>query len=75
MDDNIARQRLLLYMAVRFGGLLIFFLGIAIMYTNIARPGGWPQVGAIIAIIGVTEAMFLPRLLKKAWDRSDQGES
>ena len=75
MDDNIARQRLLLYMAVRFGGLLIFFLGIAIMYTNIARPGGWPQVGAIIAIIGVTEAMFLPRLLKKAWDRSDQGQS
>ena len=75
MDDNIARQRLLLYMAVRFGGLLIFFLGIAIMYTNIARLGGWPQVGAIIAIIGVTEAMFLPRLLKKAWDRSDQGES
>ena len=75
MDDNIARQRLLLYMAVRFGGLLIFFLGIAIMYTNIAGPGGWPQVGAIIAIIGVTEATFLPRLLKKAWDRSDQGES
>jgi membrane protein implicated in regulation of membrane protease activity len=72
MDDNIARQRLLLYTAVRFGGLLIFFLGVAIMYTNIVRPGGWPQVGAIIAIIGVIDAMFLPRLLKKAWERSDQ---
>jgi membrane protein implicated in regulation of membrane protease activity len=72
MDDNIARQRLLLYTAVRFGGLLIFFLGVAIMYTNIVRPGGWPQVGAIVAIIGVIDAMFLPRLLKKAWERSDQ---
>jgi hypothetical protein len=72
MDDNTARQRLLLYTAVRFGGLLIFFLGVAIMYTNIVRPGGWPQVGAIIAIIGVIDAMFLPRLLKKAWERSDQ---
>ena len=74
MDDNIARQRLLLYTAVRFGGLLIFFLGVAIMYTNIVRPGGWPQVGAIIAIIGVIDAMFLPRLLKKAWDKSDQSQ-
>jgi membrane protein implicated in regulation of membrane protease activity len=72
MDDNTARQRLLLYTAVRFSGLLIFFLGVAIMYTNIVRPGGWPQVGAIIAIIGVIDAMFLPRLLKKAWERSDQ---
>jgi hypothetical protein len=74
MDDEIARQRLLLYTAVRFGGLLIFFLGVAIMYTNIVRPGGWPQVGAIVAIIGVLDAMFLPRLLKKAWDKSDQSQ-
>jgi hypothetical protein len=74
MDDNIARQRLLLYTAVRFGGLLIFFLGVAIMYTNIVRPGGWPQVGAIVAIIGVIDAMFLPRLLKKGWDKSDQSQ-
>jgi membrane protein implicated in regulation of membrane protease activity len=74
MDDNIARQRLLLYTAVRFGGLAIFLLGIAIIYTDLVRPGGWPQVGAIIAIIGVVDAMFIPRLLKKSWDRSDQGE-
>ncbi len=74
MDDNIARQRLLLYMLVRLGGLLIFFLGIAIIYTNLIRPGGWPQVGAIIAILGVIDAMFLPRLLKKAWDKGDHGE-
>jgi hypothetical protein len=72
MDDRTAHQRLLVYSLVRFGGLAIFFLGIAIIYTDIIRPGGWPQVGAIVAIMGVIDAMFAPRLLKKAWDEQDR---
>ena len=71
-DEDVARLRLLLYSLVRFGGLLIFFLGLAIMYTNLVRPGGWPQVGAIVAILGVLDAMLAPRVLKKAWDRQDE---
>ena len=39
-DDARARNRLLAYTAVRFGGLAIFFVGVAIMYTNLLRPGG-----------------------------------
>ena len=74
MDEDVARQRLLLYSLVRFGGLLIFFLGIAIMYTNLVRPGGWPQVGAIVAILGVLDAMLAPRILKRSWDRQDEQE-
>ena len=72
MDDNTARNRLLVYSLVRFGGLAIFFFGIAIMYTNVLRPGGWPQIGAIVAILGVVDAMLAPRLLKKAWDEQDR---
>lgn len=72
MDDNTARNRLLAYSAVRFGGLAIFFFGIAIIYTNLLRPGGWPQIGAIVAIMGVVDAIFAPRVLKMAWDRQDQ---
>ena len=72
MDDNTARNRLLIYSLVRFGGLAIFFFGIAIMYTNVLRPDGWPQIGAIVAILGVVDAMLAPRLLKKAWDERDR---
>ena len=72
MDDDVARQRLILYSLVRFGGLAVFFLGIAIIYTNIVREGGWPQLGAIIAIMGVIYAIFAPRILKMAWDKRDQ---
>ena len=72
MDDDVARRRLLIYSLVRFGGLIIFFLGIAIMYTNMLRAGGWPQVGAIVAILGVLDAMLTPRIIKKAWNKQDQ---
>jgi membrane protein implicated in regulation of membrane protease activity len=71
-DDTKARNRLLAYTAVRAAGLAIFFLGMAIMYTSLLRQGGWPQVGAIVAIMGVIDALFAPRLLKRAWDEQDR---
>ena len=71
-EDTRARNRLLAYTAVRFAGLVVFFLGIAVMYTNLLRPGGWPQVGAIIVILGVLDAVLAPHVLKKAWDRQDR---
>ena len=70
-DDDLWRKRLLMYSLVRFGGLAIFFVGMAIMYTNLLRQGGWPQVGAIVAILGAIDALFAPRMLKKLWDRRD----
>jgi len=70
--DEIFRKRLLIYSLVRFGGLLIFFVGLAIIYTGLLRPGGWPQVGAVVAILGVLDAFLAPRLLKKSWDDKDR---
>ena len=58
--------------ACGWSGLAIFFLGIAIVYTDLLREGGWPQVGAIIAIMGAIDAVFAPRLLKKQWDEQDR---
>jgi membrane protein implicated in regulation of membrane protease activity len=71
MDDETASKRLVLYSLVRMAGVAIFFLGIAIIYTNVLRPGGWPQVGAVFAILGVIDSFFAPRLLKKHWDTQD----
>ena len=71
-DERRFRNRLLAYMGARAAGLAVFFLGIAIIYTDLLREGGWPQVGAIVAIMGVIDALFAPRLLKKFWDEQDQ---
>ena len=64
-DDALWRKRLAIYSLVRLAGLAIFFLGIAIMYTGLLRPGGWPQVGVI-------DAMFAPRLIKRSWDAAEK---
>ncbi|HEX3423640.1 MAG TPA: hypothetical protein VHS33_09615 [Sphingomicrobium sp.] len=71
-DDSKWRTRLFLYSLVRFGGLIVFFIGLAIIYTNILRRGGWPQVGAVVAILGALDALFAPRLLKRSWDVKDR---
>ena len=73
-DENVWRRRFLAYSAVRIGGLAIFFLGLAIAYSDLIREGGWPRVGAIVAIMGVIDAVFAPRLLKRAWDEQDRRE-
>jgi hypothetical protein len=74
-DDALWRKRFFIYSVVRLGGLAIFFLGIAIAYGDLVRPGGWPQLGAIIAILGAIDTVFAPRLLKQGWDRQDRDES
>ena len=71
-DDKKARDRLIIATLARIGGLAIFFLGIAIIYTDLIRPGGWPQIGAIVVILGVIDAILAPRLVKRAWDEQDR---
>lgn len=73
MDDDDFKKRLLLYTLVRLSGLVVFFLGLAIIYTNLVRPGGSPQLGAVVAILGVLDALLAPRLLKKLWDGRNAG--
>ena len=71
-DEVLWRKRLLTYSAVRLGGLAIFFVGLAIIYTDLLREGGWPRVGAIVAIMGVIDTVLAPRMLKKLWDQQDR---
>jgi hypothetical protein len=71
-EDALWRKRLLAYSAVRLGGVAIVFLGVAIIYTNLLREGGWPRLGAIIALLGALDTLLAPRLLKKLWDREQR---
>lgn len=71
-DETKARNRLLMYSVMRLSGLAIFFMGVAIIFTDWLRPGGWPQVGAVVAILGAIDALLAPRLMKKAWDEQDR---
>jgi hypothetical protein len=69
--DDIWRKRFQLFMLARLFGVVTFLFGIAIAYTNLVRPGGWPLVGGLITIAGAIDAVFAPRLLRKMWQQED----
>ena len=71
-DEALWRRRFLIFMLARLFGTLTFLAGVAIAYSDLVREGGWPALGAIIAIIGAIDAVFAPRLLKKHWDQEDR---
>lgn len=68
-DDAMWKKRFHLFALLRLVGLAIFLLGIAIAFTGLIRPGGWPVVGAIIAMVGAVDAVIMPRILKRSWER------
>lgn len=70
-DESKWKRRFLISMLVRLASLAVFFLGIGIAYFDILRPGGWPQVGAIVAIVGALDATFAPVLLRRYWRQQD----
>ncbi len=69
-DETIWKRRFLVFMAARLAGLAIFFLGLAIAFSDLVREGGLPSVGGILAIVGVIASVSAPRVLKKIWERS-----
>lgn len=71
-DDELWQKRFQLFMAVRLVGLATFLLGLAIAFTDLVRPGGWKLLGGILVIVGVIDAVFAPRILKRGWDRLDK---
>ena len=70
--DDIWRKRFRWFLLVRMIGVGTFLLGIAIAFTGLVRPGGWPAVGALVAIAGAIDAVFAPKLLRKMWQQQDQ---
>ena len=71
-SDEVWRKRFQLFVLVRLIGVATFLLGIAIAYTDLLRPGGWPLVGGLITIAGGIDAVFAPKLLRKMWQQRDQ---
>ncbi|MEO6580131.1 MAG: hypothetical protein ABIN83_03140 [Sphingomicrobium sp.] len=68
-DEALWKRRFHLFALVRLTGVALFLLGIAIAYSNLLRPGGWPVLGAIIGIIGAMDAVIAPRILKRSWTK------
>jgi hypothetical protein len=67
-DEARARQRYLVLNAVRLSGLGLVLFGIVI--ARGVQPFDVPWVvGVIIAVAGLLEFFFLPRLMARRWKR------
>ncbi|HET9459317.1 MAG TPA: hypothetical protein VFO51_04990 [Sphingomicrobium sp.] len=73
-DEAIWKRRFHLFAAARLFGLATFLAGMAVMFTDILRDGGWPVVGAILMVMGLLDAVVAPKLMKKQWQREDESE-
>jgi hypothetical protein len=71
-NEELWKKRFQIFAAVRLFGVLTFMLGLVIAFSDLVRPGGWKLVGGILVIVGVIDAVFAPRILKRGWDRLDQ---
>lgn len=70
-DEELWRRRFQVFMLVRLFGLAVFIFGVFVIYSDLLRPGGWPALGAILAIMGALDSVFAPRLLRKIWEQQD----
>ena len=71
-DDELWRKRFQLFAAIRLFGLLTFLLGLAIAFSDLVRPGGWPLLGGRLVGIGAIDAVVAPRILKRGWERLEK---
>ena len=69
MTDEEAKRQFALFALLRIGGLIVFFLGIAIGFTDLVRPGGWKLLGGVLIALGAFDAMISPRLAKRLMNR------
>ena len=66
-DEAEWKKRFLLFSMLRIAGLGLFLLGIGIAFSDLLKPGGWPLLGGILAVVGALEAVLIGRILKKGW--------
>lgn len=67
--DAEASQRYIILNAARFSGIALVMLGIAIARGLLPLP--W-VVGAVLAVLGLLEFFFLPRIIARRWKAGDR---
>jgi hypothetical protein len=71
-DDQLWARRFGLFALLRVSGLLLFFLGMTIAFSDLVRPGGHLAIGLVVIGIGLVDALLGPVLLRQHWERKDR---
>lgn len=66
MTPQQEKQVFIVFAATRLIGLAMFFLGVAIAFSDLVQPGGSPMIGGMLAIFGVLDAVLVPQIIRRA---------
>lgn len=64
MTDDLAKGRFIALTVVRFVGMALALLGLAIIAGKVAVPR---EVGYMFFVLGLLEALILPIILARKW--------
>lgn len=70
--DQLWAKRFGIFALLRVSGLILFFLGMAIAFSGLVRPGGHLALGMVVIGLGLCEALLGPVLLRQHWERIDR---
>jgi hypothetical protein len=71
-DEQLWRKRFGIFALLRISGLLLFLLGMGIVFSDLVRPGGALGLGMVVIGCGLVEALLGPVLLRQHWDKADR---
>lgn len=71
-DEQLWRRRFGIFALLRISGLLLFLLGMAIVFSDLVRPGGALALGMVVIGCGLVEALLGPVLLRQHWEKADR---
>lgn len=74
-DEAIWKRRFAWFALSRIVGALTIIAGVAITFSDLVRPGGWPLLGGALILFGLLDALVAPKLMKAHWQRIDAGEA
>lgn len=69
IDENLARRRFAVLNVIRLCGLALVMFGLAITQGVIDLPR---ELGIALAIIGLFDFFFVPRLFARRWHKSEK---
>jgi hypothetical protein len=67
MNEELAKQRFFTLALLRFGGVVLAFVGISIIAKRWIEPA--EIVGGILLALAVVDVIFLPTVLIRRWRR------
>lgn len=71
-DEQLWRRRFAIFALLRISGLVLFLLGMAIIFSDLVQPGGALGLGMVVVGCGLVEALLGPVLLRQRWEKGDR---